>query len=269
MMNRNVMQRQMFANGGAAFPDLSGDGNVTQKDILMGRGVIPMAGGGDPMAMPPQITPAPQMAPAPEMSPQDQMMMNLQVRAESLGMPLDEYISILQNNPSFAEEEANRGMPPVQMQQGGMAPGPMGPPPMPPGAAMAPPGAADQGAFDPAVLEGMLADSAQSMQSMDAAAEAGDYASVINSIRGDEMPIEARYEELAGMVGPEDSQQTPESVLTLLQPVMQMAAVDQGIGGLAQEEMTTPIEGPMAEGIMSTVNMEGPPPGPEQMAMPR
>ena len=36
------MSRQMFANGGAAFPDLSGDGNVTQKDILMGRGVIPM-----------------------------------------------------------------------------------------------------------------------------------------------------------------------------------------------------------------------------------
>ena len=210
MMNRNVMQRQMFANGGAAFPDLSGDGNVTQKDILMGRGVLPMQEGGSPMMMPPP--PGGAMMPPPG--------------------------------------------------------GPMGgPPPMPPGAAMAPPGAADQDAFDPAVLEGMLADSAQSMQSMDAAAEAGDYASVINSIRGDEMPIEARYEELAGMVGPEDSQQTPESVLTLLQPVMQMAAVDQGIGGLAQEEMTTPIEGPMAEGIMSTVNMEGPPAGPDQMAM--
>lgn len=36
----------MFRNGGAAFPDLSGDGEVTQKDILMGRGVIPMAEGG-------------------------------------------------------------------------------------------------------------------------------------------------------------------------------------------------------------------------------
>ena len=41
---------------------------------------------------------------------------------------------------------------------------------------------------------------------------------------------------------------------------MQMAAVDQGIGGLAAEEMTAPIEGPMAEGIMSTVGMGEPDP---------
>jgi len=47
MMNRSVMGRQMFAKGGAAFPDLSGDGKVTQKDILMGRGVVPMAEGGE------------------------------------------------------------------------------------------------------------------------------------------------------------------------------------------------------------------------------
>ena len=48
MMNRGVMDRQMFRNGGAAFPDLSGDGRVTQKDVLMGRGVIPMQQGGNP-----------------------------------------------------------------------------------------------------------------------------------------------------------------------------------------------------------------------------
>jgi hypothetical protein len=47
MMNRGVMDRQMFRNGGAAFPDLSGDGKVTQRDILMGRGVIPMQQGGN------------------------------------------------------------------------------------------------------------------------------------------------------------------------------------------------------------------------------
>ena len=46
-MNRSVLARQMFAKGGAAFPDLSGDGNITQKDILIGRGV-PMQGGGEP-----------------------------------------------------------------------------------------------------------------------------------------------------------------------------------------------------------------------------
>ena len=46
-MNRSVLARQMFAKGGVAFPDLSGDGKITQKDILMGRGV-PMQEGGDP-----------------------------------------------------------------------------------------------------------------------------------------------------------------------------------------------------------------------------
>ena len=77
--------------------------------------------------------------------------------------------------------------------------------------------------------------------------------------------IEARYAELAELVGPEDAQQTPESVLALVQPAIIMNAVDQGIGGLAAEEMTAPVEGAMAEGIMSTV---APPPQPEMMAAP-
>ena len=73
-MNRSVMKRQMFENGGAAFPDLSGDGKVTQKDILMGRGVEFMQEGGiasmgmDPMAGAPMD---PAMAAGPEqMDPQ-------------------------------------------------------------------------------------------------------------------------------------------------------------------------------------------------------
>ena len=40
-------KRINFEKGG--FPDLSGDGKVTQKDILMGRGVIKKAGGGSAM----------------------------------------------------------------------------------------------------------------------------------------------------------------------------------------------------------------------------
>lgn len=35
------VQRGIFKNGGK-FPDISGDGKVTKKDILMGRGVIPI-----------------------------------------------------------------------------------------------------------------------------------------------------------------------------------------------------------------------------------
>ena len=63
--------------------------------------------------------------------------------------------------------------------------------------------------------------------------------------------MEQRRQELAGVVGPQDAGQT-ESVLTLV-TVMMLANVDQGIGELAQQEMTQPMEGPMAEGIMSTV----------------
>jgi len=39
---RNEMQQQQlgFAKGGEAFPDLTGDGQVTQADILRGRGVF-------------------------------------------------------------------------------------------------------------------------------------------------------------------------------------------------------------------------------------
>ena len=182
------MQRQMFAKGGAAFPDLSGDGRVTQKDILMGRGVIPMQEGGDPMAM------------AAMMPPQDP-------------------------------------------------------------AAMMDPMAGGQ-AMDPEVVQSLLQQAQSNLENID---EAEDYATVINSIRGDDAPIEARYAELAELVGPEDAQQTPESVLALVQPAIIMNAVDQGIGGLAAEEMTAPVEGAMAEGIMSTV---APPPQPEMMAAP-
>ena len=194
-MNREVMGRQMFAKGGAAFPDLSGDGNVTQKDILMGRGVIPMQDGGmAPMPMP--AAPGPQMTP-PGMPPIDPNSVDINQAAQGA------------------------------MQQG----------------------------IDPAELEGMLTQYAGQMEDLD---NAEDYETVINGIRGDSLPIEQRYQELATVVGPEDSQATPESVLTLLQPVMQIAMVDQGIGGLAAEEMSGPVEGAMAEGIMSTVNMGAP-----------
>jgi len=89
----------------------------------------------------------------------------------------------------------------------------------------------------------------------------GGMVEMMNAMRGDEMSIGERRQELASLVGSEDAQQTPESVLTLLQPVMQIAAVEQGIGGLAEEAMGSgTVEGPMAEGIMSTVNMGGPEP---------
>jgi len=188
-MNREVMNRQMFAQGGFVRP--MQEGGIASMQLM------------------------PQAAPAP-----DPAMMG--------GMPPD---------PAMMG-----GMPPEEMSMDQAAQGAMA-----------------QG-VDPAMLEQTLGDYQQGMNNLD---NAEDYETVINTIRGDQLPMQARYDELAGMVGPEDATATPESVLTLIQPVMQMAAVDQGIGGLAQDEMMAPIEGPMAEGIMSTVNMgaaEGPAP---------
>ena len=181
----------MFKKGGAAgFPDLSGDGQVTQKDILMGRGVINMQQGG--------------MAPMPAG-------LGPEVMAGAMG----------QVDPNSIDlNQAAQGA----MQQG----------------------------IDPVMMEGMLSQYASQLDDLE---NAQDYEQVINGIRGDNAPIEQRYTELAGIVGQEDARQTPESVLALVQPVMLMASVDQGIGGLAMEEMNAPVEGAMAEGIMSTVNM--------------
>jgi hypothetical protein len=154
---------------------------------------------------------------------------------------------------SVLETEAE----PVGMAMGGdpamaQGVGSMMPPPpaMPP--AQGPMG--DAQAVDPQVLQGMLNEASQSVGDLD---NAEDYETVINSIRGDDAPISARYEELASVVGEEDAAQTPESVLALTQPAIMMGAVDQGIGGLAAEEMSQPVEGAMAQGIMSTV---APPP---------
>ena len=178
-MNRSVMKRQMFEKGGVAFPDLSGDGEITQRDILMGRGVQFMQEGGI----------------------------------------------------------ASMGMDP-------MAGAPMAGAPM----------AAGPEQMDPQVLEGAMMTASENFGALD---DAQNYEEVIDSIRGDALPIEQRYQELAQFVGPNDAQQTPESVLAMVQPVIQMAAVDGGIGGLASEQMNAEVSGPMAEGIMSTVAMEG------------
>ena len=174
--------------GAAGFPDLTGDGQVTQADILKGRGVQMQMGGEPMMAQQAAMMQAP-MPQAP--MPQDPSMDQAMAQAAQVGM-------------------------------------------------------------DPAAVEGMLSQVSEGIGNLD---DAEDFEQVMNSMRGDEAPISERYAELAEVVGEEDAEATPESVLALVQPVMQMAQVDQGIGGLAQEEMSAPVEGNMAGGIMSTVNM--------------
>ena len=66
---------------------------------------------------------------------------------------------------------------------------------------------------------------------------ATDVKSAIDALRGNDMPLEARYQELAGLVGEQDAMQTPESVLALTQPAIMMTeqgALDSGIGELMQ-----------------------------------
>jgi hypothetical protein len=174
---------------------------------------------------------------------------------------------LLQSQPgrmSEQEMEMLRLQAPVYgMQEGGMAPmamPPQGMMPAAPPAAMPEMAQAQQAGMDPAVLEGMLSQASQGIMALD---EAEDYEQVMNSMRETDATLEERRMELADIVGEQDAQQTPESVLTLVQPVMMMAKTDQGIGGLAQGEMTEPVTGDMAAGIMSTVNMgaeEGPAP---------
>ena len=180
---------QGYKDGGAAFPDLSGDGKITQKDILIGRGVIEKEYGG-PVGM--QMGGDPMMA---------------------------------------------AGMPPPQA------------PPMPMPAPEQPPMPMED-QLDPNIVQSALAQAAGGIGDLD---QAQNYEQVMNTMRGDQATVEERREELAEVVGPGDANQTPESVLTLVQPVMMLANVDQGIGELAQQEMTQPMEGPMAGGIISTV----------------
>jgi hypothetical protein len=143
---------------------------------------------------------------------------------------------------------------PIGMQMGGdpmMAAGmPMPPQPAPPMPAPEQPPMPMEDQLDPNVVQSALAQAAGGIGDLD---QAQNYEQVMNTMRGDQATVEERREELAGVVGPGDANQTPESVLTLVQPVMMLANVDQGIGQLAQQEMTQPMEGPMAGGIMSTV----------------
>ncbi len=113
-----------------------------------------------------------------------------------------------------------------------------------------------QSVAGPMIQEGI----AGVMKDMTAGVKAAkDYRGAMNAFRGDDKSVEQRREELGGIVGMKDAKKTPESVLTLVQPVMEMremGQVDQGIGQVAQKAMDTPVEGKMAQGIMQPVRME-------------
>jgi len=152
-------EQAMLAEGGPAnksdFPDLSGDGKVTQKDILIGRGVIEKQEGG-------AIVP-------------EEAAGQVQMASEAEGQQV--------------------GLDYVADTLGGI-------------------------------------DQAEDIESM------------INAIRGNDMPIEARRTELAEFVGRDDAMATPEAVLAMVQPAIMLTeegAMNSGIGDL-MKSMTSDIE---------------------------
>jgi hypothetical protein len=179
-----------MAEGGATFPDLSGDGKVTQKDILMGRGVS-MANGGmvPPMEgyMPPMEENT--MADMPLMSPEQEA----QIYQEAQNLPPEVIQMAGSELDAVGSELAAEGV----------------------GAAV-----------DEEV--------SRSINNMDMA---GDFKDIMNSVWDENEGLETYRSRLAEVVGPEDAQRTPDSVLALVQPTLQLAQIDQGIGALMQEEL--------------------------------
>ena len=172
-----------MAEGGATFPDLSGDGRVTQKDILMGRGVS-MANGG---MMPPMQEDM--MADMPLMSPEQEA----QIYQEAQGLPPEVLQTAESEMGNLTNELAAEGV-------------------------------------GSAVNEEV----SRSIGNMDMA---GDFKDIMNSVWDEDEGLETYRSRLAQVVGPEDAQRTPDSVLALVQPTLQLAQIDQGIGALMQEEL--------------------------------
>lgn len=171
-MNRSVMGRQMFRNGGAAGLNPIPAGNMGY-----------MAMGGDPMMMP-------------------EAAQGIMATAPAMGAPSPEMM---------AQEGANM--------------------------------------MDPNTVASMV--EGASAAGYSDPEQAGSFEEMMNSVSGDNKSAEERRTDLASIVGPEDAGQTPESVLALVTPVVELALVDQGIGPMAQEQMNTPVEGDMGQGIMT------------------
>jgi hypothetical protein len=159
---------------------------------------------------------------------------------------------------------------PLFRQMGGPAqpmPQDMAPPPqaMPPGAE------AVQQAEEMAAMQGQKIGQAYAQEMMQGIDKAQSTEELINAFRGNQMPLDARRDELADYVGQGDANQTPESVLAMVQPVIMMTeegAMNSGIGNLMQQltgdiDMMTEAGAPtdMGQGVGSLM-MAGAPEDP-------
>ena len=75
---------------------------------------------------------------------------------------------------------------------------------------------------------------AESMMELNSA---GDFREIMNAVWNDQADVSDYRGRLAAVVGQSDADQTPDSVLALVQPTLQLAELDKGIGALMQEEL--------------------------------
>jgi len=120
-------------------------------------------------------------------------------------------------NPNIFNRPMMNGMqpPPVNSDNMGITSGL--------GGGMAPPAAPQPAPEDMAAVQTgvggigeMFANLEQSLDS------AENIEQMLNTMRGDNKPLQARFDELSELVGPEDAADTPESVLLVLQPTFSM-----------------------------------------------
>ena len=266
MMNRSVMQRQMFKNGGPVKMMERGGEPTGQMATFVNpqsgeRVTLDMANEADVQMMDQLVSAgfvmdSPKEAPRMSMNEMMSAAQNLYEAPQPIGANrgpggMQEAVPIGGYNGPGGMQEA------VGMQMGGdpmiaamqqQAPVDQGVASMMAPEAMPTTSGPSAGDIDEASVAQMLTDVAPNFADPE---EAEDFETMMNSVRGDEASVEQRRMELASLVGEEDAMKTPESVLALVQPVVQMSLVDEGIGGLAEQEMQEPVEGDMAGGIMS------------------
>ena len=150
--------------------------------------------------------------------------------------------------------QAGGMVPPPEMPMGPPPGMPMGPPPgmppgMPPGQVVTSPQdvppeiaqradqelqAATQDMLKQEIGNAVNQEVARSANDLDAA---GDFRDIMNAVWNEDAGIPDYRNRLAEVVGWDDAERTPDSVLALVQPTLQLAQIDQGIGALMQEEL--------------------------------
>ena len=84
-------------------------------------------------------------------------------------------------------------------------------------------------------ISGVVQDEvSRSINNVDAAT---DFKQIMNAVWDEDVDVASYRARLAQVVGDSDAERTPESVLALVQPTLQLAELDQGVGALMQEEL--------------------------------